>query len=110
MATVGRQDFDKAKGRKLFNDFEPFQRVMNAPFNLSGRPRALSVDSQSILQREITPAELALAIASIKNPETSAGRSNVPRRPRRNSFTPSLPAIAEDEDEDILEFIHALFN
>lgn len=108
MATVGRQDFDKAKGRKLFNDFEPFQRVMNAPFNLSGRPRALSVDSQSILQRE--SHELALAIASIKNPETSAGRSNVPRRPRRNSFTPSLPAIAEDEDEDILEFIHALFN
>lgn len=135
VATVGRQDYAakrytvKKPGRQLFNDFEPLQRLPNTPFNMSGRPRAMSVDSScSSLNSTITPTELQLAIASIvQSPEAPdcttdeidgtgvTDVSNVQSRQqrhlssRRSSFNPSLPTIAEEDDEDVLQFIDTLF-
>lgn len=104
VATVSRQSGKRDKpGCQLFNDFESFQRLPNTPFNISGRPRAMSVDSN--INRVVTPNELKLAITSITHDDQ-------PRqsRARRASFNPTLPTIAEEEDDDVLQFISTLFH
>lgn len=86
--------------RQLFNDFEPFQRLPNAPFNITGRPRAMSVDSNS--DNEVTLTELQEAIASIKH--RNPGRRTLQRRA---SYTPSLSSINEKSDDE--DFLGSLF-
>lgn len=69
--------------RSLFNDFQPFQRLPNLPFSLSGRPRAMSVDSHIQRHRRLSNSCLV---------------------------APSLDTIFEEENDDILEDVKHLFD
>lgn len=67
---------------RIRNDFQPFERLAQAPFSLNGRPRSISVDSRGL----VGPA--AAIIAPVARPIQS----------RRSSFTPRLETIVEEND------------
>lgn len=90
---------------------------------MSGRPRSMSMDCQSVFNRVITPTELQSAIASISPDSTTnddartdqpdqqeqSEQEHQPRR--RNSFIPTLSTIVEEEqDDEVLQFIDSLFH
>lgn len=118
---------NEANGR-LFNDFQPFARVKNLPFSLTGRPRSLSIDSLSVAPPSaplpyvvppmVTPAEQE-ALSNLAHDmdgirlmiDLSTFQPPPLQRTRRQSIMmiPELETIAEDEDE-ALNDIHNLFD
>ena len=106
--------------RVLHNDFQPFHRLPNVPFRLSGRPRAMSVDwnfSPASAEPNTQPAQaVAQSEQPVPQPEEPVAQPEQPiaqparvlqRRPSTLAV-PKLETIAE-EDEDTLAFLSTLF-
>lgn len=114
MAIAEASNVEKeSKARRLFNNFEPFKRLPSTPFSMTGRPRSVSVDARP-LSRPVSSVELQSAIASILQPPVSPEVQPVQQRARRlsarrNSFTPALPTIPEEDADEVLQFIDSLF-
>lgn len=89
VAMVQDDTEERRWARTLFNDFDPFQRLPNQPFKISGRPRAMSVDT----------AQSAIASGASASP-APLPKPN-PRRGRRLSSMaiPKLETIFEVEEE-----------
>lgn len=88
---------------QLFNDFHPFQRVRNLPFAITGRPRAISVDSHFTTVSNPQPPQPVDDEEGAQSLELQMVVARVPqRRPRRLSIQaiPRLYTIEEYEKED----------
>lgn len=86
---------EKPNPPQLFNDFQPFDRLPNVPFSLSGRPRAMSLD--------VNLDDVSLDDEFVNLLQR---RKRLPRRPRRHSILaiPSMDTI-EEENGDGMNFL-----
>lgn len=104
---INSQNNSQAPQQVIYNDFQPFHRLPNLPFTISGRPRAISLDTH--FNRFIPSVEPTASTAPVVR-EPNA-REPTPRRERRLSCiaVPTLDTIVEEDAEDILADIKKLF-
>lgn len=105
----GNGDKASKTQRALYNDFQPFHRLPNLPFTISGRPRAMSVDTCS--DHFDTSFEPAIAaIAHIPSIDQQIVKPAQPKQ-RRNSCMamPSLETIMEEGLDGVVCDIRHLY-
>lgn len=88
----------------LFNDFQPFDRLPNTPFEMSGRPRALSLDSHfnSAIEEQPTIVQKSQPIdqPGVSVVANKPKKKEKKRRPSWVSLPPNLDTIDECDEGD----------